>query len=1250
MSQKVLFTISALIIAFSVNLYSQQCKVITNNIHFESDNSLTFDVVLKNTGTSSWIFSNAAFVWTLNTDFLNGGTPTFSLVPGYSEFPTGAYPPSTLITQPNMLRTSSNMPGSNGIILPDQSLRLYRFRLQTSAASFNSEYLSAAWKTAVTPYTRLYSWNEVSGVPVEIPNPAFSIQQLILDENFDYGNVSDPDLLNVTTNWIRHSGTAGPAYLNTSLSYTSYLSSGIGGSVSFTHGSSGTNDGDVHRVLPTIISTDENVYTAFLLNLSSAQATNDYFFHLGPEPLNSIYKARVFARVNGSGWSFGLSKSTETAVLDNTILNFNQTYLVVVKYVFSTATTSDDLATLYVYDTGIPPSEPGSPLLTIGPVGAGVTGDPDNIGAVAIRQGTNSPTGVIDGIRVGTTWNDIFPAVGSPLITVNPSTLSGFSYLVGGGPSASQSYNLSGSNLTPASGTIAVTGTTHYEISLNNSIFGTNLNVSYSGGNLSATPVYVRLKAGLPGGVYEGELITNAGGGASTQNVTCSGAVIKPEPTNHVTNFAGVLGNPNYYYNNFSWTDAIGAVLPDGYLIKRSTSGFASIVNPVDGVPEANSFSVQNIDQGIQAAVFTGFADSTYYYKIFPFTNSGSFIDYKTNGSVPQFMLTDASAPSFPIDENFQYATGSLLTNNGWVAHSSGGINPITVNASPLTYTGYINSGIGKSVTLNTSGEDDNRAFHSVTSGKVYASFMVNVTSAQANGDYFFHFGPENTTSLYYGRVYVKLASNNNLAFGLSKSSTSVSTPAVYTDSIYTLGTTYLIVVSYGFSESADDTVKLWVNPTLTGNEPPPNLTHAQAVSDAASLGMFALRQGSASNAASLILGGIRVNNTWLTGSTNTFQLSVSIANGWNMVSVPGINPAGQGVNNWWINHTGTVYKFVPGSGYNGITTTTPGEGYWMKNNSAEVYNTGDEWPAGGIQIVTHNPISVALGWNMFGGYEDIVNTTALTTTPPGQIVFPIYKFVSGTGYQTATQIVPGYGYWVKVSSACQINVPDVFAKGNQKQEEFFRNDWGRIILTDAVGDSYTLYAVKGNSKSGTGVDLSNYELPPLPPEGLFDVRFGSGRVAEDLSSDFQSIEMRGVTYPVKVKVENMDIKLMDLTGRMINTNIKSGEEFTIDNSGINKIMVAEQLIPDKYALEQNYPNPFNPTTTIEFSLPENVKSVKLSIYNILGEKIAELVNGSMQAGKYQYQWNAKDFASGTYIYELRTEKFVSIKKMIYLK
>jgi hypothetical protein len=86
------------------------------------------------------------------------------------------------------------------------------------------------------------------------------------------------------------------------------------------------------------------------------------------------------------------------------------------------------------------------------------------------------------------------------------------------------------------------------------------------------------------------------------------------------------------------------------------------------------------------------------------------------------------------------------------------------------------------------------------------------------------------------------------------------------------------------------------------------------------------------------------------------------------------------------------------------------------------------------------------------------------------------------------------------------------------------------------------------------------------------------------------------------------------------------------------------------YALEQNYPNPFNPITVIEFSLPEDVGNIKLSIYTTLGEKIAELIDTSLVAGIYQFQWNAKNVTTGMYIYELKTDNFVSAKKMVLIK
>jgi hypothetical protein len=272
------------------------------------------------------------------------------------------------------------------------------------------------------------------------------------------------------------------------------------------------------------------------------------------------------------------------------------------------------------------------------------------------------------------------------------------------------------------------------------------------------------------------------------------------------------------------------------------------------------------------------------------------------------------------------------------------------------------------------------------------------------------------------------------------------------------------------------------------------------------------------------------------------------------------------------------------------------------------------------------------------------VNVNLLTTSTVN-IVYPIYKFTPGVGYVSSTDLVPGFGYWVKVTANCTITIPEALAKGSGEVVEYFKEDWGRIILTDATGSSYTLYAVDGE------VDLSQYELPPVPPSGIFDIRYSSGRIAEDINESVKMIDMSGITYPLTVRSEGMDMRLMDETGKTVNVNLKSGESVVISDATIQKLKVSGgATIPTVYALEQNYPNPFNPSTVIEFSLPEDVSNVKLSIYNALGEKVTDIVNTSLRAGKYSYQWNAKNIATGMYIYELRTDKFVSVKKMLLLK
>jgi len=85
------------------------------------------------------------------------------------------------------------------------------------------------------------------------------------------------------------------------------------------------------------------------------------------------------------------------------------------------------------------------------------------------------------------------------------------------------------------------------------------------------------------------------------------------------------------------------------------------------------------------------------------------------------------------------------------------------------------------------------------------------------------------------------------------------------------------------------------------------------------------------------------------------------------------------------------------------------------------------------------------------------------------------------------------------------------------------------------------------------------------------------------------------------------------------------------------------------YKLEQNYPNPFNPSTKITYSIAKTER-VKLAVYNILGTKVAELVNGTEGAGTHTVKFSAKNLSSGVYFYKLETGNTMLMKKMMLLK
>lgn len=242
------------------------------------------------------------------------------------------------------------------------------------------------------------------------------------------------------------------------------------------------------------------------------------------------------------------------------------------------------------------------------------------------------------------------PQVPTPTITINPTTLSGFTYITGNGPSTEQSFSISGSNLTDD---ISIAATTNYEISTGTggSFSATSpITLSQSGGAVASTPIYVRLKAGLSVGTYNSEAITASSTDADDATVTASGSVTAgPEPANQPTTFTATTNSTTQITLN--WSNNDGSPAATGFLLLCNTSG--TFDNPVDGTPQTNDTDVSDGSGLINVSPGSGTTEyswtsmnsyTAYYFKVFPFIGSLSSINYKTDGTVATANATTLAA------------------------------------------------------------------------------------------------------------------------------------------------------------------------------------------------------------------------------------------------------------------------------------------------------------------------------------------------------------------------------------------------------------------------------------------------------------------------------------------------------------------------------------------------------------------------------------------------------------------------------
>ncbi len=209
----------------------------------------------------------------------------------------------------------------------------------------------------------------------------------------------------------------------------------------------------------------------------------------------------------------------------------------------------------------------------------------------------------------------------APVITLSTASLTGFTYVLGSGPSTEQTFTVSGTNLTQ---NISISAPTNYEISKTSDTgYSTPLTFAHSGGTVSAQTVYVRLKSGLSIGSYNGEDITATSSGATNKTVTCSGSVsTPPSPTapsataasytdydSFTANWDSVSGATGYYLDVYTYGSGTFAtdLLISEYVEGSGSNKYIEIYNGTGSTVDLSNYRLKLYFNGSGTA--TGLTD-----------------------------------------------------------------------------------------------------------------------------------------------------------------------------------------------------------------------------------------------------------------------------------------------------------------------------------------------------------------------------------------------------------------------------------------------------------------------------------------------------------------------------------------------------------------------------------------------------------------------------------------------------------------
>lgn len=431
-------------------------------------------------------------------------------------------------------------------------------------------------------------------------------------------------------------------------------------------------------------------------------------------------------------------------------------------------------------------------------------------------------------------------------------------------------------------------------------------------------------------------------------------------------------------------------------------------------------------------------------------------------------------------------------------------------------------------------------------------------------------------------------------------------------------------------------------------------------------------------------------------------SLATNSSAGWSLISLP-LSPSdslisktlGDDINS----NPFYVWSYSSNTGYTIPNSLKFKSGYWLG------LLTGSNWDITGLAVEEDSTVqSLELGYNVIGnnfvrkiskGELSFIKDNQLYTYSAaitnGLITNTIYGY-EASNYLTKDTLDLFKGYWLGVlqnnvqlieKPSRSINVPSL----RFQETKTTPTSWELplVLSSESMIDKISTFGVRLEASNDFDVQYDAPRPPKSPDNNYLELFFEHeggnypGVLGKKYAKDFKApgntiwnfkiessknseLSLSWDKSKVAVLPDTIKLTLMDLsTGNSM--NMKTDSSYTFTYNGIRSFSVNASIteinelnnVPKEFDLSQNYPNPFNPSTSIKYSVPFE-SSVKLVVFNTLGEIVKELVSEVKATGNYEVNFNASHLSSGIYFYSISAqplnggESFRAVKKLVLVK